>query len=56
MKKARTVAIIAVFVLVALAAGILLYRHFVTNRIMDGGNMTNPFLSQEEVSATAGGW
>lgn len=49
MKKAQAVAIIAAIVLAALAAGILLYRHFVTGRIMDGGDMTNPFLSQEEV-------
>ena len=47
----RTVAGIAAFTLTALAAaGVLLYRHFVTDRIMDGGDMTNPFLSQEEVS------
>lgn len=47
----RTVAGIAAFTLTALAAaGVLLYRHFVTERIMDGGDMTNPFLSQEEVS------
>ena len=51
MKKMRTVAGIAAFTLTALAAaGVLLYRHFVTDRIMDGGDMTNPFLSQEEVS------
>lgn len=51
MKKAQAVAIIAAFTLTALAAaGVLLYRHFVTDRIMDGGDMTNPFLTQEEVS------
>ena len=50
MKKAQAVAIIVAIALAALAAGILLYRHFVTDRIMDGGDMTNPFLSQEEVS------
>ena len=51
MKRTLTVAGIVIFALAALAAaGILLYRHFVTDRIMDGGNMTNPFLSQEEVS------
>ena len=51
MKRTLTVAGIVIFALTALAAaGILLYRHFVTDRIMDGGNMTNPFLSQEEVS------
>lgn len=43
-------AIIAAFTLTALAAaGVLLYRHFVTDRIMDGGDMTNPFLTQDEV-------
>lgn len=42
---------IAAFALTALAAaGVLLFRHFVTDRIMDGGDMTNPFLSQKEVS------
>ena len=51
MKKARAVAGIAAFALTALAAaGVLLYRHFVTDRIMDGGDMTNPFLPQEETS------
>ena len=51
MKKARAVAIIVIFALAALAAaGILLCRHFVTDRIMDGGDMTNPFLTQEDVS------
>lgn len=51
MKKAQAVAIIAAFTLTALAAaGVLLYRHFVTDRIMDGGDMTNPFLTQEDVS------
>ena len=51
MKKAQAVAIIAAIALTALAAaGVLLYRHFVTDRIMDGGDMTNPFLTQEEVS------
>lgn len=50
MKKAQAVAIIAAIALAALAAGVLLYRHFVTDRIMDGGDMTNPFLTQEEVS------
>lgn len=50
MKKAQAVAIIAAIALAALAAGILLYRHFVTDRIMDGGDMTNPFLTQEDVS------
>ena len=40
---------IAAFALTVLAAaGVLLYRHFVTDRIMDGGDMTNPFLSQED--------
>lgn len=51
MKKAQAVAIIAAIALAALAAGILLYRHFVTGRIVDGGDMTNPFLAQEEVSS-----
>lgn len=41
---------IAAFALTALAAaGVLLYRHFVTDQITDGGDMTNPFLTQEEV-------
>ena len=51
MKSVRAVAGIAAFALTALAAaGVLIYRHFVTDRIMDGGDMTNPFLPQEEVS------
>ena len=50
MRKARTMAGIAAFALTALAAaGVLLYRHFVTDQITDGGDMTNPFLTQEEV-------
>ena len=41
---------IAAFALTALAAaGVLLYRHFITDQITDGGDMTNPFLTQEEV-------
>lgn len=46
-----TVVGIVIFALAALAAaGALLYRYFVTDRIMDGGDMTNPFLTQEDVS------
>lgn len=51
MKRPLTVAIIAAFALTALAAaGAMLCRHFVTDQIMDGGDMTNPFLSQEDRS------
>lgn len=35
-----------------LAVGVMLFalfRYFVTNQIMDGGNVENPFLVEEEV-------
>ena len=51
MKRTLTAAGIIACALAALAAaGVLLYRHFVTDRIMDGGDMTNPFLTQEGMS------
>lgn len=34
---------------VLIAAALLAYRHFVTDRIMDGGNMENPFVEDGKV-------
>ena len=61
MKKALLIVLIVILALAILAtAFVLLYRHFVTNRIMDRGGMENPFLEDtqdtqsEPVSEAAG--
>ena len=61
MKKALLIVLIVILALAILAtAFVLLYRHFVTNQIMDRGGMENPFLEDtqdtqsEPVSETAG--
>ena len=52
MKKALRVFLIVLLVLTILAtAFVLLYRHFVTNQIMDRGGMENPFLESAEEEA-----
>ena len=44
MKKALRVILIVLLALAILATAlVLLYRHFVTNQIMDRGGMENPF-------------
>ena len=56
MKKVLRIILIVLLVLVILAtAFVLLYRHFVTNQIMDRGGMENPFLDSaaEEASEPA---
>ena len=48
MKKALLIVLIIILALAILAtAFVLLYRHFVTNQIMDRGGMENPFLDSE---------
>ena len=48
MKKVLRVIGIVLLALVILAtAFVFLYRHFVTNQIMDRGGMENPFLESE---------
>lgn len=50
MKRKMAIAGLAVLLLAAVAAaGVRLYRHFVADRVMDGGDMENPFLAEEEV-------
>ena len=56
MKKVLRVFLIVLLVLTILTtAFVLLYRHFVTNQIMDRGGMENPFLESaaEEESEPA---
>ena len=56
MKKVLRVVLIVLLLLAILAAAcVLLYRHFVTNQIMDRGGMENPFpdSAAEEVSEPA---
>ena len=49
MKRVLRVILIVLLALVILAtAFVLLYRHFVTNQIMDRGGMENPFLESTE--------
>ena len=48
MKKALIVILIVILVLAVLTvAGLLAYRHFVTERIMDKGGIKNPFVEKE---------
>ena len=57
MKKALLIGLALLLALALLAtAFVLLYRHFVTNRIMDRGGMENPFLEstyEEDAGAEA---
>lgn len=45
MKNARTAAAVLAIAVLAVAC-VLLYRHYVVHQIMDGGDMTNPFITQ----------
>ena len=48
MKKVLIVILIVILVLAVLTAtGLLAYRHFVTERIMDKGGIKNPFVEKE---------
>lgn len=50
--RAIAAVLIAVIVLICvMAAAALLYRHFITDRIMDGGDMTNPFTESSSDDA-----
>ena len=56
MKKALRIGLIVLLVLAVLAtAFVLLYRHFVTDRIMDRGGMENPFLEEEAAEEAPSG-
>ena len=57
MKKTLKIALVVVLALALLAlSGFLLFRHFVTNSIMDGGNgMENPEACVPDGRGTADG-
>lgn len=54
MKKVLLTLLIVVLVLAVLCtAGVFLFRHFVTDRIMDKGGMENPDYVPEEADQPA---
>ena len=42
-RRMLTILLAAVLVIALVLVGKFLYRHFVTDRIMDGGGMENPY-------------